>query len=156
MTGGYISASIWSAHVIAAVVRRRRVDAGAAQLGAAHRLGRTAEPVHLHHPVAVGPVTGESNHNQTVSRASVAHGHNRAGSARGHVPAVEHPELAHVGVDVSVGGAHRVARLIVAVGRTLGDGALFRNAIRYGDLEHVTPSLPPNLQKKNIRNIYIR
>ena len=57
---------------------------------------------------------------------------------RSNVPAVEHVEFAHVSVDITVGGADGVGGYVVAAGRTLGHGALFRNAIRYGDLENVT------------------
>lgn len=57
---------------------------------------------------------------------------------RSNVPAVEHVEFAHVSVDITVGGADGVGGYVVAAGRTLGHGALFRNTIRYGDLENVT------------------
>jgi len=50
-------------------------------------------------------------------------------------------KLAQVGVDVAVGGADGVGRYLVAVGRTLGDGPLLRDAIRYGHLEDVTSAV---------------
>ena len=56
MTCGGVGASVRPADVVAAGRRRRRVGGRTTQLGATGRFGRTTQPIHLHHFVAVGPV----------------------------------------------------------------------------------------------------
>lgn len=56
------------------------------------------------------------------------------------IPTVEHPELARAGVNVSIGTANLLRICAVALGRTVGDGTLLRDAVADGNLENVTPT----------------
>ena len=50
-------------------------------------------------------------------------------------------------IDVAVGTADRIRLDVFAVARTFGRGALLRDAVGDGDLEHVSPTIQLNYLK---------